>query len=49
MVPEHYTVATALSSEKQFVFTANDYHQLADSPFIAGTNQLWRKRLLAPE
>jgi predicted metalloprotease with PDZ domain len=37
MVPEHYTVATALSSEKQFVFTANDYHQLADSPFIAGT------------
>jgi predicted metalloprotease with PDZ domain len=38
-VPENYEVATGMIPKEKFVFHTNDFHELADSPFIAG-NQL---------
>ncbi len=34
-VPEHWQVACAMQQPKRFEFIAADYHELADSPFIA--------------
>jgi predicted metalloprotease with PDZ domain len=36
-VPQHYEVAIGLPASDKFIYRAEDFHQLADSPFIAGT------------
>jgi len=36
-VPQHYEVAIGLPATDKFIYQAADFHQLADSPFIAGT------------
>ncbi len=43
ILPENYLVATSLKKEKNFVYRAEDFHELVDSPIIASADLLHRE------